>query len=109
MSSYPGNPRRQRVAGGAAQHQTRAGPDMEENLADAESLVREAADQGASLICLPEFFSCLDFRNGAFEVGDLAEEDHPALPKFQHLAEELGAWIQMGSLLKCVVTPTARL
>ncbi len=71
---------------------------MAANLAEAESLARRAADRGASLICLPEFFSCLDFRDGAFDVGARAEDEHPALPLFRGLARELGVWIQMGSL-----------
>ena len=82
----------------AACIQNCAGADMDTNIGNVESLVREAAGGGAELACLPEFFSCLDLQDGRFDVGDLREEDHPALPRFQGLAEELGIWIQMGSL-----------
>ena len=71
---------------------------MEANLADTEALVRYAASQGASLICLPEFFSCLELRDGTFEIGDRIEDEHPGLPVVQRLAEELRVWVQMGSL-----------
>lgn len=91
----------------AACVQNCAGPDMAANLAEAESLVRHAAGQGASLICLPEFFSCLDFRDGTFDVGDRAEEEHPGLPLFRGIADELGVWIQMGSL--AIRSPTGKI
>ncbi|MCE2492923.1 MAG: carbon-nitrogen hydrolase family protein [Alphaproteobacteria bacterium] len=91
----------------AACVQNCAGPDMAANLAEAESLVRHAAGQGASLICLPEFFSCLDFRDGAFDVGDRAEEEHPGLSLFRGMADELGVWIQMGSL--AIRSPTGKI
>jgi len=102
----PGGPRMS-DAFKAACIQNCASANMGANLDDAESLVRKAADEGAELACLPEFFSCLDFRNGAFDVGDIEDEDHPALPRFQGLAEELGIWIQMGSL--AIRTPGGRI
>lgn len=76
-----------------------AGADMDANLARGEALVRQAGDAGADLICLPEYFSCLDLGpGGELGVGSLKEDDHPALPLFRRLAGELGAWIVLGSL-----------
>ena len=78
--------------------QNRAGPELAENLRDSEALCREARGEGADLICLPEFFSCLDVHDSGFEVGASAEEGHPALDRFRALAAELDAWILLGSL-----------
>jgi len=85
-----------------------AGPDMRSNLVNIESLVRAAAGKGAALVCLPEFFSCLDVRDGVFEVGALPDERHPAVPLFQDLAKELGVWIQMGSIASRSATGSIR-
>ena len=76
-----------------------AGADMDANLTRAAGLVRQAGDGGADVICLPENFSCLDVGpGGKLGVGSRTEDDHPALPLFRGLAEELGAWIVLGSL-----------
>lgn len=76
-----------------------AGADMDATLADAQALVRQAGEAGADLICLPEYFSCLDLGpGGELGVGSAKEDDHPALPLFRALAEDLGAWMVLGSL-----------
>jgi predicted amidohydrolase len=76
-----------------------AGADMDAALSRAEALARQAGDAGADLIFLPEYFSCLDLGpGGELEVGSRPEDDHPALPLFRALADELGAWIVLGSL-----------
>ena len=68
-----------------------AGADMDANLARGETLVRQAGDAGADLICLPEYFSCLDLGpGGALGVGSLEEGGHPALPLFRRLAAGAG-------------------
>ena len=78
--------------------QNRACADMDANVAECSELVREAHDQGADLICLPEFFSCLASVDGGMEVGAYPEDEHPALRRFSALARELGTWIQPGSI-----------
>jgi predicted amidohydrolase len=75
-----------------------AGPDMDASLARSVELTRQARDLGAHLICLPEFFSCLDVARDRFEVGPYAEAEHPVLPVYRELAGELGAWILLGSI-----------
>ncbi len=83
--------------------QNRAGADMDANIAECSDLVRQAHDQGADLICLPEMFSCLYFGDGAVDVGPHPEDRHPALQYFSKLARDLGTWIQPGSV--AVETP----
>ena len=82
----------------AACIQNSAGPDMAASMAEATELVRAARAQGAELICLPEFFSCLKVTDREMETCPLPEDAHPALPHYRALAEELGAWILLGSL-----------
>jgi predicted amidohydrolase len=78
--------------------QNTAGPAMETNLVEVAELVRHAKTKGAELVCLPEFFSCLEVKGDEFELGAMDEQDHPAIPLFSNLAQELGLWILMGSL-----------
>ena len=82
----------------AACIQNCADAEIEPSLEAATALVRAARDRGAALICLPEFFSCLCSDDRRFEVGAHAEDAHPAIPRFRALAEELEAWILLGSL-----------
>jgi predicted amidohydrolase len=87
--------------------QNRAGADMDANIAECSDLVRQAHDQGADLICLPEMFSCLYARDGTLDVGPYPEARHPALQQFSNLAAELGTWMQPGSI--AVEMPTKKL
>ena len=82
----------------AACVQNDASIDPDATQARAEELIREAAGAGAQLICTPEFFSCLDTQLDGLETAPHPETQHPALPRFQALAEELGAWLLLGSL-----------
>ena len=78
--------------------QNRAGPDIQANIEDAVQLCRDAHRAGAELICTPEFFTCFDKSDEALMVGAFPELEHPALPVFTNLAQELGAWLLLGSL-----------
>jgi predicted amidohydrolase len=71
---------------------------MEENIEEVERLVREAAKEGAKLICLPEN-AFLMVAQGA-EYGSYAfdEVNHIALIAMQHLAKELGCMLLIGSV-----------
>ncbi len=75
-----------------------ASSDIEESLRDAQELTRQAKCEDAQLICLPEFFSCLDLDSDGLHVGFYREEGHPALTKFRALAAELNTWILLGSI-----------
>lgn len=78
--------------------QLNAGADMAANLDAATRSVREAAGQGARLICLPEYCVLLDGSGRVMRDGSPPEEQHPALPVFCALARETDAWILVGSL-----------
>lgn len=82
----------------AACLQNCATPDVEENLAVSEKLIRAAAGAGANLICLPEYFSGLSIEGAIVKPVAFPEASHPVLPALAELARELGLWIQLGSL-----------
>ena len=75
-----------------------AGASLDLNLEDVDELVRGARAKGAELICLPEYFACLEVNENGFEVGAHSEQSHPALPFLRALAKELKVWLQLGSL-----------
>jgi len=75
-----------------------AGPDMAANIDDAIALCCDAHRAGATLICTPEFFTCFDKTDLGLRVGAFPEPEHPALPAFKRLAEELRVWLLLGSL-----------
>lgn len=66
---------------------------IEENLAKAEAMVREAAKNGAQVILLPELFEreyfCQQRRYEFYEYA-LPVTEHPAVQMGVHLAKELG-------------------
>ncbi len=78
--------------------QNRATKDLEETLNRAEELTRQAAADGAKMICLPEFFGCLHVDDAGLFTAPGAEADHPALARFRAVAAELGVWMVMGSV-----------
>ncbi|GIW25954.1 N-carbamoylputrescine amidase [Meiothermus sp.] len=67
--------------------------DRDQNVAKATQMVREAAAQGAHIVLLPELFENLYFcqaeRDKYFALANPVE-NHPFLPHFQRLAQELG-------------------
>lgn len=77
--------------------QNRATEDREATVADAETKVREAAGR-ADLVCLPEFFSCLNLVNRKLVVDPHPEGGHPVLERFRELAASLDVWLLLGSL-----------
>ena len=82
----------------AACVQVTAGRDMAANIEHAMGLIRQAADSGAEFVFLPENVSLLESDQKMVPERAMYEEDHPALPAFSALANELGVWILVGSL-----------
>jgi predicted amidohydrolase len=72
--------------------------DLDQNLASADRLVREAAAQGAELICLPEKWTVL----GTAEAMRAAAQtlDGPVVSWAQSLARELGVDLVAGSMVE---------
>ena len=62
-------------------------------------LVRKAHDQGADFILLPESVNMMEPRGRNVRETMVLEEDDTFLAAFQRLAQELGSWILIGSLI----------
>ncbi|MGR8949375.1 MAG: carbon-nitrogen hydrolase family protein [Gammaproteobacteria bacterium] len=71
---------------------------LDSNISECEAFVRRAVDRGADLICLPEYFACLERKDSDYLSNGFAEADHPALKHFMALASDTGRWILLGSL-----------
>lgn len=78
--------------------QVNAGPEIGPNLAQAESLIRAAAEQGAELIALPENISRMVMGRDKLFAQRWTEDQHPALPVFRRLAAETRTWLLGGTL-----------
>ena len=75
-----------------------AGNDTPASLDECRTLAIRARERGARLICLPEFCAHLSVTPDAFETNPHGEPAHPALAFFQSLAQELEAWLLIGSI-----------
>ena len=66
--------------------------DTDENVSNAEKLVRQAASEGAQIILIQELFEsqyfCMDQKEELFELSK-PFENHPTIKKFSELAREL--------------------
>ncbi len=78
--------------------QMRTGRNPAANIAVAESLIREAAAEGADYVLTPEMTSYLDRDHEAALATAEKEADDPALARFRGLAEDLRIWLHVGSL-----------
>ncbi len=78
--------------------QMTSGPDIEENLKQAEAFIREAASKGATFISTPENTDFLRETLRKSLETSLPEDEHPGVPFFSDLAKELGIWLLIGSM-----------
>jgi deaminated glutathione amidase len=72
--------------------------DVAENIRVASALIREAKAKGADFIATPENTTLMAPDDGVKLERIFPEQADPALPTFRALAEELGAWLLIGSL-----------
>ena len=82
----------------AACVQTSSQLDMDANLEAASALVRDAADNGAQMVLLPENVSLMGTNREQALAMAMPEARHKALPVFTELAREKGVWLMVGSL-----------
>lgn len=78
--------------------QMRSGRTPDQNIAVAESLIREAAAEGADYVLTPEMTNILDRNTNRLMGAAQIEQEDPALARFRDLAEELRIWLHVGSL-----------
>ena len=75
-----------------------SGPDVEQNLATAERLVREAADGGGDLAALPEY---LEFMGPTSQRSDVAQPiPGTVTDRLGSVARERSMWVLAGGLLE---------
>jgi predicted amidohydrolase len=72
--------------------------DMDANLEAASALVRDAADNGAQMVLMPENVSLMGTNREQALAMAVPEARHKALPVFTELAREKGVWLMVGSL-----------
>lgn len=82
----------------AACVQNCAGDDLEANLTRVETLVAQAARDGADLICLPEFYCVLEPRDGSYYDNGFEQAEHPALEHAADMARRHARWLSLGSV-----------
>jgi len=82
----------------AACVQVNASDNMAANIADASQMAREAALLGAELVLFPENVAMMTFGADNIRANAYAQDDHPAIPAFQALAQELDIWLHGGTL-----------
>lgn len=82
----------------AACVQMTSGPDIAENLKQAEGFIREAAAAGAQFISTPENTDVLTSTKRPISRDFVEEKDHPGIKIFSAMAKELGIWLHIGSL-----------
>lgn len=77
---------------------------VDDNLATAQRLLRQAADRGAQLVLLPEYFAHFSGRGSYAAAEPLAADgeaspvDHPIQHALQTWSKELGIWIAAGAV-----------
>ncbi len=78
--------------------QLNSGREILPNIETTAHLAREARRAGADLILTPENTTCIEPKRDLLLAKAMLESDHPAVPAFQALAAEIGAWLLIGSL-----------
>jgi predicted amidohydrolase len=82
----------------AAVVQLNASPNIEDNLRQAESLIRTAAREGATFIATPENTCRMRASIEDKWAASFEQDQHPAIPFFSELAQELGVKLLIGSI-----------
>jgi predicted amidohydrolase len=75
-----------------------AGRSVEQNLADAGELVREAAGKGAAYVQTPEITTLMETDRERLFAAIRPQQGNPAVACFSALAGELGIWLHIGSM-----------
>jgi len=78
--------------------QTNTGLEMKPAIAALRPMVSRAREMGADFITTPENVTLVDRSRKRMLAKVRTEADHPAIPAFQEMARETGAWLLAGSL-----------
>lgn len=80
----------------AACIQLSSGADIAANIAQAEALVTQAAEQGAQLVALPE--NAFYMRDETLPLPVYPQAEHPGVLAAQHWAKQYRVWVLVGSV-----------
>lgn len=78
--------------------QLRSGTDVARNVAAASALIREAAGQGANFVSTPEMTNILEPDRPRLRALARPEAEDAGVAAFAALSQELGLWLNIGSL-----------
>ena len=78
--------------------QMRSGRDMARNVADACAMIREAKARGAGFVTTPEMTNILEPDRPRLRALARPEAEDESVAAFAALAQELGLWLNIGSL-----------
>ena len=78
--------------------QTRPMPDFDTAIGEALPLARQAVENGAELLCLPEYCGGLMSQEGVILPPAAAEGEHPVLAALCDFASSARVWMQIGSV-----------
>lgn len=76
----------------------RSGRDIARNFADASALIRQAHGQGAVFVTTPEMTNILEPDRPRLRLLVMPENEDECVAGFSRLAQELGLWLNIGSL-----------
>ncbi|MBM09029.1 MAG: amidohydrolase [Magnetovibrio sp.] len=79
--------------------QTTSGPDIDANIRHVSDIVRSAGDAGANFIGLPEVVNIMEMDRKTLANKITNESADQMLIQMRGLAEELGVWILIGSIV----------
>ncbi|MEM8839477.1 MAG: carbon-nitrogen hydrolase family protein [Pseudomonadota bacterium] len=82
----------------AACIQMRSSRSVDDNITDAESLIRDAAKAGASYVQTPEMTHLVERSRTALTEKIAHPENDAGVKRFADLAKDLGIWLHIGSL-----------
>lgn len=82
----------------AALVQMCSGRNVDANVEQATTLIREAASTGAQYVQTPEVTTLMELETARLFAATAPEEGNPALEHFKSLARELGLWLHIGSM-----------
>ena len=85
--------------------QMTSGPDVERNLGVVETLVREAASDGAKVIVVPECFAYLGPEKGKLAIAERLPDGGPILARMQALAKSVAVELVLGGFYEKGTSP----
>lgn len=75
---------------------------LEDNFEQNKQYIAECANRGASLVCLPEYFACIDHPNVDSQWNEPI--DGPQIEKYRKLAVDNAVWLSLGGFQESITS-----